>query len=67
MHVREDRGDGTGLAFARWFSRPGSKVKMFDKHLIHALIGGEDLDRGSAELSLNLGLTRGHGSLLLDL
>jgi len=25
----------------------------------------EDLDCGSAELSVNLGLTRGHGSLLL--
>ncbi len=40
---------------------------MFDKNLVHAVIGGKDLDRGSAELSVNLGLTRGHGSLLLDL
>ena len=38
---------------------------MFDKNLVDALIGGKDLDCGSAELSLNLGLTRGHGSLLL--
>src|SRR4029077_5554613 len=29
--------------------------------------GGEDLDCGSAELSVNLVLTRVHGSLLLDL
>jgi hypothetical protein len=41
---------------------------MFDKHLIHALIGGKDLDRRSTELSVNLGLTMGaltrsHGSL----
>jgi hypothetical protein len=39
---------------------------MFDKHLVHALIGGKDLDCGSTELSVNLGLTnlgltRGHG------
>lgn len=40
---------------------------MFDKNLVHAIIGGKDPDRGSAELSLNLVLTRGHGSLLLDL
>jgi hypothetical protein len=40
---------------------------MFDKNLIHAIIGGEDLDCGSAELSVNLVLTRAHGSLLLDL
>jgi hypothetical protein len=53
---------------------------MFDKNLVDAIIGGKDLDRGSAELSVNLGLTkleltdlvltnfvltRGHGSLLL--
>src|SRR5213079_1349048 len=44
-----------------------SRVKMFDKNLVHAIIGGKDLDCGSAELSVNLGLTRGHGSLLLDL
>jgi hypothetical protein len=44
---------------------------MFDEHLVHALIGGKDLDCRSAELSVNLlpnpGLRRGHGSLLLDL
>jgi hypothetical protein len=39
-------------------------IKMFDKHLVHALIGGKDPDCDSAELSVNLGLTRGHGSLL---
>jgi hypothetical protein len=40
---------------------------MFDKNLVDAIIGGKDLDCGSAELSVNLVLTRGHGSLLLDL
>src|SRR5437773_10201089 len=44
-----------------------SRVKMFDKNLVHAIIGGKDLDCGSAELSVNLVLTRGHGSLLLGL
>jgi hypothetical protein len=38
---------------------------MFDKNLVHAIIGGKDLDCRLAELSVNL--TRGHGSLLLDL
>jgi hypothetical protein len=48
---------------------------MFDKNLVDAIIGGKDLDRGSTELSVCLGLTklgltnlvltRGHGSLLL--
>jgi hypothetical protein len=40
---------------------------MFDKNLVHALIGGEDLDCGLAGLLVNIGLARGHGSLLLDL
>jgi hypothetical protein len=39
---------------------------MFDNHLVHAIIGGKGLDCGSAELSVNLVLTGGHGSLLLD-
>jgi hypothetical protein len=38
---------------------------MFDKKLVHAIIGGKDLDCGAAELSVNLGLTRGHGSYSL--
>jgi hypothetical protein len=42
-------------------------VKMFDKNLVHAIVGSKDLDCGSAESSVNLVLTRGHGSLLLDL
>jgi hypothetical protein len=35
---------------------------MFDKNLVHAIIGGKDPDCGSAELSVNPGLTGGHGS-----
>jgi hypothetical protein len=70
VHVREDRGNGADLAGR--FGSPGGRVKMFDKNLVHALIGGEDLNCGSAQLrvnllSMNLVLTRGHGSLLLDL
>jgi hypothetical protein len=65
VHVREDRGNGAGLAWR--FGFPSARVEMFDKHLVHALIGGKDLDCGSAELSLNLVLTRGHGFLLIGL
>ena len=65
MHVREDRGNGADLAGR--FGSAGGRVKMLDKNLVHAIIGGKDLDSGSAELSVNLVLTRGHGSLLLDL
>src|SRR5713101_7764766 len=70
VHVREDRRNGAGLA--RRFGSPGCRVKMFDKNLVHAIIGAKELDGGSAQLrvnllSVNLRLTRGHGSLLLDL
>jgi hypothetical protein len=50
---------------------------MFDKNLVHAIIGDKYLNRSSAQLrvsqlrvnllSMNLGLTPSHGSLLLDL
>src|SRR5438270_1386133 len=67
MHVREDGRNGSGLAGR--FGPPGGRVKMFDKHLVHAIISGKDLDCGPAELCVNLVLTskvltRGHGSLL---
>jgi hypothetical protein len=65
VHVREDRRNGAGVAGR--FGFPGARVEMLDKKLVHALIGGKDLDCGSAELRVNLGLARGHGSLLLDL
>ncbi len=57
MHVREDRRNGADLAgrFGWRFGSPGGRVKMFDKNLVHAIIGGKDLDCGSAELSVNLG------------
>jgi hypothetical protein len=67
VHVREDRRDGADIVVARQFGSPGGRVKMFDKDLVRALIGGKNLDCCSAELSVHLRWTRGHGSLLLDL
>ncbi len=65
VHVREDRRNGADLA--AWFGSPGGRVKMFDKHLVHAIVGGKDLHCGSARVSVNLLLTRAHGfySLIL--
>ena len=72
VHVREDRRNGADFVFAGRFGSPGGRVKMLDKNLVHAIIGGKDPDRCSTELSVNLGktiddLTRRHGSLLPDL
>jgi hypothetical protein len=64
VHMREDRRDGTDVAGR--FGSPGCRVNMFDKNLVHAIIGGKGLHCSSAELRVNLVLTRGHGSLLLD-
>ena len=73
VHVREDRRNGADLAGR--FCSPGGRVEMFDKNLVDAIIGGKDLDCGSAGLSVNVFrddreavniLTRGHGCLLLD-
>src|SRR5713101_6656623 len=47
VHVREDRRNGADLAGR--FGSPGGRVKMFDKNLVHAIIGGKDLDCGSAQ------------------
>jgi|ERR1035438_3536624 hypothetical protein len=40
---------------------------MFEKILVYAFVGNEEIHCGSAELSINLESTSGHGSLLLDL
>jgi hypothetical protein len=58
--MREDRRNGATLA--GWFCSPGGRIKMLDKDLVDAIIGGKDLDCGSAELSVDLLLTRGHSS-----
>src|SRR6266496_3916319 len=65
VHVREDGRDGAGLA--RRCGSPGGRVEMLDENLVDAIVGGKDLHGGSAELSVNLRLTGGHGSRLLDL
>ena len=80
VHVREDGRNGADVILAGVlagrlgcrFRSPGGRVKMFDQNLVDAIIGSKDLDCGSAELSVNTGLTIGgltrpHGSLLLDL
>src|SRR5204863_5496985 len=60
VHMREDRRNSAGLAGR--FGSPGRRIKMFNKNLVDAIVGGKDLDCGSAELSVNLVLMRGHGS-----
>src|ERR1700675_1136244 len=65
VHVREDRRNGADLGGR--FSVPGTRVEMFEKQLVHALIGGKDLDCGTAKLRLNVVSRCGHGSALLDL
>jgi hypothetical protein len=67
VHVREDGRNGADFVFAGRFGSPGGRVKMFDKNLVHPIIGGKDQHGGSAEWTVNLGLTGGHGSLLPDL
>jgi hypothetical protein len=80
VHVREDRSNAAALAGR--FGFPRGRVKMFDKHLVHALIGDKDPHCGSPELTLNpvltlnlvlsvnlphfIVLTRDHGTPLLD-
>ena len=47
VHVRENRRNGAGRSVAGRagrFGSPGGRVKMFDKNLIHAIIGGKNLD-----------------------
>src|SRR5947208_7327909 len=60
VHVGEDRRDGAGLA--GWFGYPGRRIEMFDENLVDPIIGGKDPDCRSAELSINLLLTRSHGT-----
>jgi len=87
VHVGKDRRNGTCLAFAgrlgrRRFGFPGGRVKMFDQHLVYAVVGEKDPDRGPAQLVGSMVLviakltidgstvgvfTRGQGSPLLAL
>jgi hypothetical protein len=70
VHMREVRHDGADVAGRLGSSR--GRVKMLDQNLVHALVGGKDPDCGLADLlvhllSANIALTRGQGSLFLDL
>lgn len=52
VQVRENRRNAADLP--RRFGSPGSRVKVFDKHLVDAIIGRKDPRCGSAHLRLNL-------------
>ena len=70
MHVGEDGGDGPGLVRPRagqfrreigWrFCFPGRRVQVLNQELVHAVVGGEHLNCGSAELRISLGQKGGH-------
>ncbi len=65
VQVGEDRRNAADVAGG--LGSPGGRIKTFDKNLVHAFIGGKDLDRASSELRVgelrvNLGWTLGHGS-----
>jgi hypothetical protein len=61
MHMREDGRNGAGAAGR--FGSPSRRVKLFDQNLVHAIVGGKNLNGGLVEWIANLGLTFGHGSL----
>jgi hypothetical protein len=59
VHMRENRRNRAHLS--RRCGPPRSRIQMFDKVLVHAVIGSKHLHRGSTDLSVNLVSTRGHG------
>jgi hypothetical protein len=63
VEVGEDRRNVAGVGGR--LGSPRGRLKMLDEHLVQAIIGGKDLDCASAEVSVNLALTRGHGCQLL--
>ena len=70
MHVREDRRNRTDIA--GWLSSPCGRIKMLDKKLVQAVVGGKDFCRGPAKFGVNLILTdaaftRCHGYLPFEL
>jgi len=60
VHVGEDRRNGAGLAGR--FGPPRGRFKMFDQNLVHPFVGSKNLDRGSAQLRVNLVSSHSHGS-----
>jgi hypothetical protein len=72
QHFRANRPRRSPAVSAKLLDAAPTTAERFSEHFraasgAHAIIGGKDLECGSAELSVNLLLTRGHGSLLLDL
>lgn len=61
MHVREDRCNGASLIrrFGRRLGSPRRRIKMFDQHLVHAIVGRKHLNWYPAKLRANLVLTHG--------
>jgi len=51
VQVGEDRRNAADVAGG--LGSPGGRIKTFDKNLVHAIIGGKDLDCGSGELRVN--------------
>jgi hypothetical protein len=51
-----------GARFAGGIGSPRGRIKIFNKDLVYAIVGGEGLDGRPAELGVNPGLTRSHGS-----
>jgi len=52
VHVGEDGGDGADVA-GRFYCRlrsPRRRVEVFDYELVHALVGGKDLEGGMSEI-----------------
>jgi hypothetical protein len=65
--VRTLPGD-LAVGFAVQAAGSRCSIRIWFMRIVHEKdLGGKDLDCGSAELSVNLVLTRGHGCLLLDL
>lgn len=62
MHMRKNRYDRADSAGR--LGSPNGRIKIFNKHLIHALIGGKYLNRGPASFAVNLDLKCSQNSLL---
>jgi|CZKL01.1.fsa_nt_gi hypothetical protein len=64
VHVREDRRNAANITGR--FDIPRPRVKILNQNLVHAIVGNEDPDRGSAKLSVDLRFKGGHVCQLLD-
>ena len=64
VHVREDGRDRADLAGRLSF--PGGRIKIPDKNLVQAIIGGKDPDCAPSEFRVDLAFVRGHRFVLLE-